>query len=100
MPGGPPLWCGGSPGHRTSTRRPPPMPRLKVLHASLLLLAVLALPGALAPLAVSAHDCLATDDLRLVYTDATLGWLAPYTARCYENSMAFHKKLWGYASSE
>ncbi|MDZ4804228.1 MAG: hypothetical protein SGI90_05160 [Candidatus Eisenbacteria bacterium] len=47
-----------------------------------------------------AHDVLETDDLRLIYTDATLGWLAPYTARCYENSMAFHKRLWGYKPSE
>ncbi|HEX7880128.1 MAG TPA: hypothetical protein VF720_12005 [Candidatus Eisenbacteria bacterium] len=74
------------------------MPRSKVVLPFHFLLL-----GALASISVPAghaHDCLETDDLRLVYTDATLGWLAPYTARCYENSMAFHKKLWGYKPSE
>ena len=43
---------------------------------------------------------LETDDLRLLYIDATQGYLAPHVARCFENSMAFHRQLWDYTPSE
>lgn len=41
-----------------------------------------------------------SDDLRLTYPSPMLSYLAPYTARCFENSMRFHKQLWGYQPSE
>lgn len=37
-----------------------------------------------------------TDDLRLVYHGPTFQYLAPYTARCFENSLAFERRLFGY----
>ena len=43
---------------------------------------------------------LETRDLRLIYFSPTLDFIAPYTARCFENSMRFHRKLWGYTPSE
>ena len=44
--------------------------------------------------------CLETRDLRLLYHRATLDFIAPYTARCFENSMGFHRGLFGYSSTE
>jgi len=41
-----------------------------------------------------------TDDLRLHYPSPTLRYLAPYTARCFENSLRYHRRLWGYVPSE
>jgi len=41
-----------------------------------------------------------TPDLRLVYTSPTLSYLAPHAARCFENSLEFHRQLWGYTPSE
>ena len=43
---------------------------------------------------------LETDDLRLVYLRPTHAFLAPHVARCFENSLAFHRKLFGYQPSE
>ncbi|PWB72212.1 MAG: hypothetical protein C3F15_11435 [Holophagae bacterium] len=43
---------------------------------------------------------LETDDLRLLYIEATQGYLAPHVARCFENSMAFQRELWDYEPSE
>jgi hypothetical protein len=43
---------------------------------------------------------LETDDLRLVYHGPTLSFLAPYAARCFENSLRFHSRLFGYKPSE
>jgi len=43
---------------------------------------------------------LETDDLRLVYTAPTLSFLAPYAARCFENSLQFHRRLFGYRPAE
>lgn len=40
--------------------------------------------------------CLETPDLRLVYDEINLGYLAPHTARCFENSMRFQRKLFDY----
>jgi hypothetical protein len=39
---------------------------------------------------------LETEDLRLIYFEATQGYLAPHVVRCFENSMDFQKTLWGY----
>ena len=65
----------------------------------------LALPIALATLLLAApaaraqYRIIETDDLRLAYPP-TLGFMAPYTARCFENSLRFHRKLWNYTPSE
>lgn len=45
-------------------------------------------------------DEIDADDLRLTYPSPVLSFIAPYTARCFENSMRFHKRLWGYTPSE
>jgi hypothetical protein len=37
-----------------------------------------------------------TDDLRLVYHGPTYQFLAPYTARCFTNSLALERKLFAY----
>ena len=41
-----------------------------------------------------------TDDLRLSYPAPLLSYIAPYTVKCFENSMRFHRKLWNYQPSE
>ncbi len=63
--------------------------------------AALALSLAPAPARAGAtlHE-LDTDDLRLIYPEPTLGYLAPYTARCFENAMRMHRRLFGYAPTE
>ncbi len=63
------------------------------------LIALLAL-AASAPCTAGQFETLETRDLRLVYPRITLNYLAPYTARCFENSMRFHRKLWGFESRE
>jgi hypothetical protein len=58
---------------------------------------------ALAALSVPAaaqYRTLETARLRLLYPGTTLGYLAPYAARCFENSMNVHARLFGYASDE
>ena len=45
-------------------------------------------------------ETIETDDLRLSYPAPMLSYLAPYAARCFENSMRFHRKLWHYEPSE
>ncbi len=54
-------------------------------------------------LAQPAHaqlSSLETDDLRLVYVKPTMSFLAPHAARCFENSMGFQRRLFGYMPSE
>src|SRR3989454_4918747 len=66
-------------------------------HASTLVLVALVV-------AASPHACAAkplfrvieTDDLRLIYHGPTFQFLAPYTARCFENSMGFQRRLFDY----
>jgi len=65
-----------------------------------------ALAHVLAALVVAAspHPCAAkalfrvieTDDLRLIYHGPTFQFLAPHTARCFENSMRFQRRLFDY----
>jgi hypothetical protein len=43
---------------------------------------------------------LETEDLRLIYFEATQGYLAPHVVRCFENSMDFQKTLWGYLPTQ
>ncbi len=55
---------------------------------------------ALASAARAQVELIEADDLRLTYPAPLLSFIAPYTARCFENSMRFHKKLWGYTPSD
>ncbi len=41
-----------------------------------------------------------TKDLRLIYLDPSEAYLAPYAARCFESSLQFESKLFGYQPSE
>jgi hypothetical protein len=43
---------------------------------------------------------LETRDLRLIYFDPSEAYLAPYAARCFENSLGFERKLFDYHPSE
>src|SRR5215470_7436332 len=73
--------------------------RAAPLRAAILALAFL---PALTPAPARAiHlDTIETADLRLVYPGPTLGFLAPYAAQCFENSMRFHRRLFGYVPRE
>jgi Tol biopolymer transport system component len=46
------------------------------------------------------YSTIETENLRLVYPGVALEYVAPYTARCFENSMRFQRALWGYRPSE
>jgi len=88
------------PGNASRFALPPhagSLPHAARALAALLLLAALA---AAAPPARAQIEVMETDDLRLTYPAPLLSFIAPYTARCFENSMRFHKKLWGYQPSE
>lgn len=76
-------------------------PRMSARHftALMALCTVLMLLAATPAAHAQMHE-IDADDLRLVYPKPVLDYLAPYTARCFENSMRFHKRLWGYAPSE
>ena len=41
-------------------------------------------------------DQMSSEDLRLLYFDATQGYLAPHVARCFFNSLELHRELWGW----
>lgn len=43
---------------------------------------------------------LETRDVRLIYFDPSLAFLAPYAARCFENSMRFQRSVLSYEPSE
>jgi hypothetical protein len=68
-------------------------------HALIPLLVVAVLAGR-APAAHAQYRVLETDDLKLHYPAPVLSYLAPYTARCFESSLRFHRKLWDFKSSE
>ncbi len=66
-------------------------------------LAALAVTAALALYAapvLAQYQVYETQDLRLVYPGRALGFVVPYTARCYQNALAFHRRLWGWELSE
>lgn len=66
-----------------------------------LLFAVFLLSAPLLPAPASAQFAsMETDDLRLVYDELNLGYLAPHAARCFTNSLRFHRDLFGYTPSE
>ena len=58
---------------------------------------VLLLPS---PAAAIELDEMTTDELRLLYFDATQGYLAPHVARCFLNSLERHRELWGWQPSQ
>src|SRR5512136_812763 len=66
------------------------------LRAVLLML----LPLACAVPARAQLSTLETDQLRLVYFSPGQSYLAPHVARCFENSMGFHRRLLNYTPSE
>ncbi|NNE07975.1 MAG: hypothetical protein HKN20_05365, partial [Gemmatimonadetes bacterium] len=41
-----------------------------------------------------------TDNLRLIYDEITLGYIAPHAARCFENALRFHRALFEYTEEE
>ena len=41
-----------------------------------------------------------TEDLRILYRDPSQAYLAPYAARCFENSMRFQRGLFDYVPSQ
>lgn len=53
-----------------------------------------------APPARAQLSSLETQDVRLVYFDPALSFLAPHAARCFENSMRFQRMVLSYAPSE
>src|SRR5262249_18058937 len=76
--------------------RMPPRPHRAAIG---LTLGVVLLSG-LVPRARAEYRVIETEGMVLHYPSPTLRYLAPYTARCFENSLRFHRKPWGYAPSE
>jgi hypothetical protein len=70
---------------------PPPL-TAAALAAALLVAPGLARLGAAKPL----FQTIETKDLRLIYHGPTYQYLAPHTARCFENSMRFQRQLYDY----
>ena len=69
----------------------------RVRHASVPLLATLVL-GAAIPARAQLKE-IETKDLRLVYFDPSLSYLTPHVGRCFQNALAFHRKLFDYRPS-
>ena len=61
-------------------------------------LAILAIAAA-SP-AAAQFTSLETQDLRLLYIDPFTTYLVPHAGRCFENSLSFQRRLWGYIPSE
>ena len=68
--------------------------RVNVPRTALFLILLLSTPDA-AP-GDEIFTTMEAEDLRLLYIDTTQDYLAPHVARCFLNSMRFHKQLWGY----
>ena len=64
------------------------------------LLFVLVVFAVFAPPASAQLSQLMMEDMRLLYFEATQGYLAPHVARCFVNSLEFHRELWGWEPSE
>jgi hypothetical protein len=73
-----------------------PGPRLIRFVAAIVPFVVLAAAGP----AAGSFDSRETENLRLIYNHLTLSYLEPHTARCFENSLRFHKRLFGYTPGE
>ena len=85
---------------RICTARPTirsPTPPLTALPALALLLG---LALACARPAQAQFATLETRDLRLAYYGPSQGFIAPYTARCFENSMRFYRRVLDYTPTE
>jgi hypothetical protein len=52
-----------------------------------------------APAARAQLKELETKDLRLIYFDPGLSYVAPHAGRCFENALGFHRKLFSYTPS-
>jgi hypothetical protein len=63
-------------------------------------LALLLLPLAFPRAADAQYRVLETSDLRLAYFGPTLGFVAPYTAQCFENSMTFYRRVLDYTPTQ
>ncbi len=72
----------------------PPIVARRVLVLSLLIVCFFVAPVR------AQFNLLETDDLRLVYYGAAQSFIVKHTARCFENSLAFHKSLFGYEPRE
>jgi len=75
-------------------------PGVRCLSQCLLVTALLLAAPVPVANAASFYRSIETDDLRLVYPGPTFQFLAPYTARCFLNSMAFQKRVLGFEPSE
>jgi hypothetical protein len=53
-----------------------------------------------APPASAQLSQLMMEDMRLLYFEATQGYLAPHVARCFHNSLEFQRELWGWEPTE
>ncbi len=63
----------------------------------------LLLPGLLAAMFAPARaqiTALETENQRLIYNEFTQSFLAPHTARCFENAMLFYRDVFAYTPSE
>jgi len=70
------------------------------MHRLRCALAFLGCVGACAPSALAAQfQTLETSDMRLVYTSPLQSYLVPQVARSFENSLQFHRRLFGYTPS-
>jgi hypothetical protein len=65
--------------------------------AALLVLVIVAL---IPPTAFAQLNQMTVGELRLLYLEATQGYLAPYVARTFHNSLEFQKELWGWQPSQ
>ncbi len=63
-----------------------------------LMLTVLSLLAVAAPAHAQLKE-LETKDLKLVYFDPSLSYVTPHAARCFQNALAFHQKLFSYTPS-
>jgi hypothetical protein len=70
-----------------------------VRGATAVALTLAALTLVAAPAAHAQLEQLETRDLKLVYFDPTLTYVTPHAARCFENALGFHRKLFSYTPS-
>ena len=64
------------------------------------LLLVFLISAVFAPPASAQLSQLMMEDLRLIYFEATHGYLSPHLARCFHNSLEFQREIWGWEPSE
>jgi hypothetical protein len=62
--------------------------------------ALLALAFAIPRVHAAQFDLIQTKDLRLAYYKPTLGFIAPYTTQCFENSLDFYRRTLPYQPTE